>query len=751
MQIRKRIQVILITFVLVMVCQVRANAQEETEMMNVAVQVNYDQKEAREMLTYVNEFRTGDETWYWDKDNKTKINCGPLKKLKYDYELEEVAMQRAAEIALVFSHTRPNGTACFTAYPSSNCTAGENLAAGMTTAQETVDDLKETADNYGGQGHRRAMLSDTYVAMGAGHVIYQGYHYWVQEFRNSNGFVSESVAFMGDKTVQVEIIRSKLSQTSMSKEVGFVMAQGESAPVPTVVDASTMIDGHFPSKAACKVQLPVEWKSENESVAIVENGTLKAITDGTTNLTCSMFNQKISVSVNITCLHELVTMEAKAPGCLNEGKTEGSYCKKCGKVQVMQEIIPARGHDEVVDYGTKATCFRDGKTDGSHCRRCDATIEEQKVIKALGHDWDEGTVVRQFTEYTKGSVKYTCGRCNETKYTVIPASGTPFNIGTADIVTNIQEKDGKYVFEIDKSTGNAMPQVKAVMMGNEVLDPSCYSLKISMGDAQSEPQIVIVAKTNCEGSKAMTFTVVCEHRKITQPAVAASCKNPGLTEGCICEKCGKVFVKQEKIVVEHKWNAGKIIKAPTVAENGKKEYTCTLCGATKQETLDKLKDSGAAGTTQGATTGKSDFTYTSTTPVKKGQTISVKSGESFKIVSSTGKSKTVAFAGGAKNMYTATIPDTIKVNGKAYKVTSIQKNAFKNNTSITSVTIGKNITKIGKNAFYGCKNLKKIKIKSKKIKSIGAHAFKKINKKAKYSMPSKKKKAYKKMLTKASK
>ena len=38
----------------------------------------------------------------------------------------------------------------------------------------------------------------------------------------------------------------------------------------------------------------------------------------------------------------------------------------------------------------------------------------------------------------------------------------------------------------------------------------------------------------------------------------------------------------------HKWNDGIIIKAPTLEEEGTKEYTCTVCEATKQETLNKL-------------------------------------------------------------------------------------------------------------------------------------------------------------------
>ncbi|MCI6717108.1 MAG: hypothetical protein MR485_06430, partial [Mollicutes bacterium] len=50
-----------------------------------------------------------------------------------------------------------------------------------------------------------------------------------------------------------------------------------------------------------------------------------------------------------------------------------------------------------------------------------------------------------------------------------------------------------------------------------------------------------------------------------------------------CEHKDKVSDKEF-----HKWNDGVIIKTPTLEEEGTKEYTCTVCEATKQETLNKL-------------------------------------------------------------------------------------------------------------------------------------------------------------------
>ena len=111
------------------------------------------------------------------------------------------------------------------------------------------------------------------------------------------------------------------------------------------------------------------------------------------------------------------------------------------------------------------------------------------------------------------------------------------------------------------------------------------------------------------------------------------------------------------------------------------------------------------------------------------------------------KSNTVEYKAPLNNKKaTVTVPATVKVSGVTYKVTSIAKNAFKNNKKLKKVTIGANITTIGANAFAGCKNLKTVDIKSKKLKSVGKNAFKGIHKKAVFKVPAKKLKAYKKLL-----
>ena len=111
------------------------------------------------------------------------------------------------------------------------------------------------------------------------------------------------------------------------------------------------------------------------------------------------------------------------------------------------------------------------------------------------------------------------------------------------------------------------------------------------------------------------------------------------------------------------------------------------------------------------------------------------------------KNGTVEFVKTTSVSKTITIPATVIVDGITYKVTSIAPKALKGKKKVTKVVIGANVTKIGKEAFSGCKKLKNITIKSVKIKTVGANAIKNIYKKAKIYCPNKRKNAYKKLFT----
>ena len=76
------------------------------------------------------------------------------------------------------------------------------------------------------------------------------------------------------------------------------------------------------------------------------------------------------------------------------------------------------------------------------------------------------------------------------------------------------------------------------------------------------------------------------------------------------------------------------------------------------------------------------------------------------------------------------------------QVTSIANGAFQSLPSLKKAVIGKNVTSIGKKAFYGDKKLKSIQVKGTALKKVGSKALKNIAAKAVIKVPKSKKKAY---------
>ena len=92
------------------------------------------------------------------------------------------------------------------------------------------------------------------------------------------------------------------------------------------------------------------------------------------------------------------------------------------------------------------------------------------------------------------------------------------------------------------------------------------------------------------------------------------------------------------------------------------------------------------------------------------------------------KTAFVTYRGSGFNSYSneysgsVIIPETVIYNGTTYSVTSIGDWAFKNCSSLTSVTIPNSVTSIGDNAFADCSKLTSVTIPNS-VTSIGSSAF----------------------------
>lgn len=90
------------------------------------------------------------------------------------------------------------------------------------------------------------------------------------------------------------------------------------------------------------------------------------------------------------------------------------------------------------------------------------------------------------------------------------------------------------------------------------------------------------------------------------------------------------------------------------------------------------------------------------------------------------KKKTAALARvTAPNITTLIVPSTVKICGVTCKVVQIGAQAAKGLRKLKKAVLGKNVSVIGKQAFFGCKKLKTVQIKGKTIKKVNAGALKK--------------------------
>ena len=136
---------------------------------------------------------------------------------------------------------------------------------------------------------------------------------------------------------------------------------------------------------------------------------------------------------------------------------------------------------------------------------------------------------------------------------------------------------------------------------------------------------------------------------------------------------------------------------------------------------------------------------------EEGTFIKDSQGSTFKITNANSENPEVQYEAPAKNAKgKVKIPAFVKVNGVTYQVTSVSGKAFKGNSKVTKIIIGKNVTKIGKKAFSKCKKLKLLVIKSRKLKAknVAKDAFKGITKKTIVKVPKSKIKEYRKLLRK---
>ena len=132
--------------------------------------------------------------------NRERISRG-LKALKYSETLSQAANTRAKEIQTYFSHTRPNGTSCFTAVTEMGVKyryIGENIAYGQRSPEEVMNAWMNS------EGHRANILNTNFEYIGIGVTERNGVYYWTQFFAASDDLEGNDVQTTHTQTTTIQ-------------------------------------------------------------------------------------------------------------------------------------------------------------------------------------------------------------------------------------------------------------------------------------------------------------------------------------------------------------------------------------------------------------------------------------------------------------------------------------------------------------------------------------------------------------------
>ena len=268
-----------------------------------------------------------------------------------------------------------------------------------------------------------------------------------------------------------------------------------------------------------------------------------------------------------------------------KNRTEKAVCDVCGKAENIREVPgSALGHD-FTEYtiATEATCTGDA-TKSAKCSRCDATDTIRVPHTALGHNWGDWVVVTAATCTSKGKAERKCERCGikvEKELRMLSHTESEWIIDKEATCS----EEGKRHKECTGGCGYIFKEEIIPKKPHDFVVSSCTATCIDDGISYYKCTVcgteksgdivkalghdwsgewVVTKEPTCtrKGTETLTCTR-CDktqtrpiealgHQVVIDPAVPATCTEPGLSEGSHCGRCGEVLKAQETVIKPHR-------------------------------------------------------------------------------------------------------------------------------------------------------------------------------------------------------
>ena len=233
---------------------------------------------------------------------------------------------------------------------------------------------------------------------------------------------------------------------------------------------------------------------------------------------------------------------------------------------------PTCNADGVKTYtctGCKATRTEPVKSTGAHTYG-DWTKVDEKTHKHVctgcgvasetaDHTWNSGNITTEPTCTKTGIKTFTCTGCNATRTETVAATG----IHTYGDWTKVDENTHKHTCTV---CGEASETAGHKWDGGKVTkDPTC-----------KDEGVKTFTCSDCKATKTQPIEKTNDHKYGQWTDVDDN------NHKHVCSVC------QKEESAAHTWNNGAVTKPATCKEEGVKTFTCTGCGKTRTEVIEKL-------------------------------------------------------------------------------------------------------------------------------------------------------------------
>ena len=192
---------------------------------------------------------------------------------------------------------------------------------------------------------------------------------------------------------------------------------------------------------------------------------------------------------------------------------------------------------------------------GHKCKNCNAIDESTKAP----HTWDEGKVTTPATCTAAGVKTLTCAVCSATKTETIPATGHAWDTEWS--------KDNDHHWHKCKNA-------------------NCTEIADQAEHSWDEGTVTTPATCTADGVKTLTCTVCSATKKETIPATGHAWDTEWSKDNDHhWHKCKNANCTEIADQAEHSWDEGTVTTPATCTADGVKTLTCTVCSATKKETI----------------------------------------------------------------------------------------------------------------------------------------------------------------------